>query len=150
MTLMTMVRATFWKASSNFGLALLPVRQERTKPAAWARSPLQSCQIAAVAEIVAQGRSKEINPAIFKRAGVSRNPRRSSLRRRQCQFVSPFGSTAIIASCPLLASLQGKSGANGAHKKTIRIIYLNPSASRPLPSKTDRDTNLEGFFWRCL
>jgi len=48
------------------------------------------------------------------------------------------------------SKFQSKSGAGGAHKKTIRIIYLNPSASRPLPSKTHRDTNLEGFLWRCL
>jgi hypothetical protein len=82
--------------------------------------------------------------------GVSLNPRRSSLRRRLCQFVSLFGSTAIIASLPLLASFRARAEPTVLTRKMIRIIYRNPSASRPLPSKTDRDTNLEGFFWRCL
>jgi hypothetical protein len=45
----------------------------------------------------------------FQAGGVSLNPRRSNLRRRQCQFVSPFGSTAIIASLPLLASFRARA-----------------------------------------
>ena len=61
-----------------------------------------------------------------------------------------FGSTAIIASLPLLASFMARAEPVVLHKKTTRITYRNPGASRPLPSKTHRDTNLEGFFWRCL
>ena len=86
----------------------------------------------------------------FQAGGDISRPRRSSLRRRQCQLVSPFGSTANIASLPLLASFGARAEPMVLTRKTIRIIYLNPSASRPRPSKTDRDTNLEGFFWRCL
>ena len=114
------------------------------------RSSLQSWRIAAVAETGGEERSTEIKTEILKRAGTSRAPRQSSLRRRQCQFVSPFGSIAIIASLPLLASFRARAEPVVLTRKTIRIIYRDPSASRPLPSKTHRDTNLEGFFWRCL
>ena len=68
------------------------------------------------------------------RANVSASPVCLALRNhRDHRFASTF------------SKFQSKSGAGGT-----RIIYLNPSASRPLPSKTHRDTSLEGFFWRCL
>ena len=105
----------FGKSLSNFGLALLPVRQERTKPAAWA-APLQSWRIAAVAETGGEDRSTEIAPEIFKRAGISRalddlaygvgNASSSPLRiDRDHRFASTF------------SKFLGKSGASGAHKK---------------------------------
>ena len=83
----------------------------------------------------------------FKRAGASR-PRRATVSAPPVCLALRNHRDHRFAST--LSKFQSKSGAGGAHKKTIRIIYLNPSASRPLPSKTHRDTNLEGFFWRCL
>jgi hypothetical protein len=99
------------------------------------------------AETGGEERSTEIDP------GISSGREHRALAELQCrhrQFVSPFGTTAIIASLPLLASFRARAEPVVLTRKAIRIIYRNPSASRPLPSKTDRDTNLEGFFWRCL
>jgi len=149
MTRMTMVRATFRKASFELLACAFAGASRKNKTSGVGCSSLQKWRIAAVAEIVGQERSKEINPEIFKRAGVSRNPRRSRLRRRQRQFVSPFGSTAIIASLPLLASLRARTEPAILMRKPSRIIFWNPGASRPLASKTARDANSEGFFWRC-
>jgi hypothetical protein len=86
--LMTMLRAPFRKVSFEFWLALLPVRQERTKPVAWAvvLAGLAVCSFA--------------DPEISKREGVSRKPWTTQPRARparQHQFVS-FGSTATAAS----------------------------------------------------
>ncbi len=128
------------------GLRFCPVRQEETKPATWVAHPFRSARIAAGAETGGEDRSTEIDP------GIKRREHRAlaELQCRHRQFVSAFGSTAIMASLPLLASLRARAEPVEVTRKTIRTIYRNPSASRPLPSKTHRDTNLEGFLWRCL
>jgi len=103
---MTMVRATFRKALSNFRLAPLPVRQEGTKPAAWVAHPSRTGRIAAIAETGGEDRSTEIDP------GISSGREHRALAELKCrhrQFVSPFGTTAIIASLPLLASFRARA-----------------------------------------
>jgi hypothetical protein len=56
----------------------------------------------------------------------------------------------IIALLPLLASFRARAEPVVLTRKTIRIIFRNPGASRPLACKSDRDADSEGFFWRCL
>ena len=88
------------------GLRFCPVRQEGTKPAAWAAQPFRTARIAAVAETGGEDRSTEIDP------GISSGREHSALAELKCryrQFVSRFGTTAIIASLPLLASLRAKA-----------------------------------------
>lgn len=149
MTLMTCFAPLFGRPLSNFRLALLPVRQERTKPAAWAAHPYRAARLLRSrrpgrrtehgdqdGDIEAGGSISQSDDLAYGVGNASSSP--------------PFGSTAIIASLPLLASFRARAEPVVLIRKTIRIIGRNPSASRPLPSKTDRDTNLEGFFWRCL
>ena len=147
MTLMTMVRATFREASFEFWACAFAGASRRDKTGGVGRSSFQNW--ADCCDRGDRGRRTEHGDRSgdFKRAEASR-PRRDTIsaspvclalrNHRDHRFASTF------------SKFQSKSGAGGAHKKTIRIIYLNPSASRPLPSKTHRDTNLEGFLWRCL
>ena len=147
MTLMTMVRATFRKVPFEFWACAFAGASRKNKISGVGRSSFQNW-----ADCCDRGNRERRTEhgdrsGDFKRAGASR-PRRATVsaspvclalrNHRDHRFASTF------------SKFEGKSGTNGAHKKTTRIIYLNLSASRPLPSKTHRDTNLEGFFWRCL
>jgi len=88
------------------GLRFCPVRQEGTKPAAWAAHPSRTRRIAAITVTGGEDRSTKIDP------GISSGRARRVLAELQCrlrQFVSPFGTTAIIASLPLLASLRARA-----------------------------------------
>jgi len=131
----------------NLGLRFCPVRQEGTKPAAWVAHPSRTGRIAAIAETGGEERSTEIDP------GISSGREHRALAELKCrhrQFVSPFGTTAIIASLPLLASFRARAEPMVLTRKTIRIIHRNPGASRPQASKAPRNASSEGFFWRCL
>lgn len=96
-----------------------------------------------------EDRSTEIALEIFKRPVISGSST-IQLTAPAMPVCLVLRNTTIIASLPLLASFGARAEPVVLIRKTIRIIYRNPSASRPLPSKTDRDTSLEGFFWRCL
>ena len=147
MTLMTMVRALFWKASFEFWACAFVrcVKKEQNRrpgplslpePGGLLRSRRAGAKNGARRSIRGFQAGGSIAP---RRATVPASPVCLAVRiHRDHRFASTFSKFRARAEPMVLT------------RKTIRTIYRNPSASRPLPSKTDRDTNLEGFFWRCL
>ena len=79
------------------------------------------------------------------------NPGRPSLRRGQHGNTSSSPSDPPPSPCLFIFSKSlSKDRISDRTKMTIRINFRNPGASRPPTSKTLRDANSEGFFWRCL